>query len=62
MFDSVSSISPNWSSENVNIRYQPAECLSREEFLLPVMKLCLLAPSKFSDTEASSNSGKPLVG
>ncbi|XP_035430416.2 uncharacterized protein LOC118262875 isoform X5 [Spodoptera frugiperda] len=41
---SVSSTSPEWTGQDLNVRYRPAEWIPRDEFSLPSSSLCLLAP------------------
>ncbi|XP_030027111.2 uncharacterized protein LOC115445132 isoform X3 [Manduca sexta] len=48
---SVSSSLPEWGNENMNIKYQGTEWVTREDFTLPTKGLCLLTPIQDSDAD-----------
>ncbi|XP_075978767.1 uncharacterized protein LOC142978269 isoform X2 [Anticarsia gemmatalis] len=41
---SVSSLSPEWIGQDLNVRYRSTRWIPREEFTLPTKRLCLLVP------------------
>ncbi|KAL0895599.1 hypothetical protein ABMA27_011693 [Loxostege sticticalis] len=51
----VSSTQPEWTDQDLNVRYKPTEWISKDEFILPVSsELCLLVP-KYDESSADSN-------
>ncbi|XP_063545780.1 uncharacterized protein LOC134753772 [Cydia strobilella] len=52
---SVSSISPEWSSPGMNVRYKPVDSVAREDFILPKSSLSLLVPLLEENVNAISN-------
>ncbi|KAF9415199.1 hypothetical protein HW555_007075, partial [Spodoptera exigua] len=59
---SVSSTSPEWTGQDLNVRYRPAEWIPRDEFSLPPSNLCLLAPIRSGDASAYNENGINLNG
>nr|XP_034824163.1 uncharacterized protein LOC117981997 [Maniola hyperantus] len=43
---SLNTANPEWSNQDVNFQYKPAEFLAREEFMLPLTDLRLVVPLK----------------
>ncbi|XP_022826060.1 uncharacterized protein LOC111356065 [Spodoptera litura] len=59
---SVSSTSPEWTGQDLNVRYRPAEWIPRDEFSLPSSSLCLLAPIRSGEASAYNDNGTKLNG
>ncbi|KAJ8733949.1 hypothetical protein PYW07_014500 [Mythimna separata] len=59
---SVSSKQPEWTGQDLNVRYRPAEWIPREEFSLPSSSLCLLAPIRDADSAGYSDNVTNLSG
>ncbi|XP_063372514.1 uncharacterized protein LOC134660667 [Cydia amplana] len=52
---SVSSMTPEWSSADMNVRYKPVDSVAREDFFLPKSSLSLLVPVLEENVNAISN-------